>query len=108
MRRRTADRSLQDKVEDTIQEETLQGNQTEQVTPIQLRDGYGEDVHSQDQITNTGPFPLDCDTKFAFVLRGRLPNDVTDCATGGVPRAVLTPWASPRTQTQVRLLNNLC
>lgn len=45
----------------------------------QLRDGYGEDVHSQDQITNTGPFPLDCDTKFAFVLRGRLPNDVTDC-----------------------------
>lgn len=79
MRRCTADRSLQDKVEDTIQEETLQGNQTEQVTPIQLRDGYGEDVHSQDQITNTGPFPLDCDTKFAFVLRGRLPNDVTDC-----------------------------
>lgn len=79
MRRRTADRSLQNKVEDTIQEETLQGNQTEQVTPIQLRDGYGEDVHSQDQITNTGPFPLDCDTKFAFVLRGRLPNDVTDC-----------------------------
>lgn len=79
MRRRTADRSLQDKVEDTIQEETLQGNQTEQVTPIQLRDGYGEDFHSQDQITNTEPFPLDCDTKFAFVLRGRLPNDVTDC-----------------------------
>lgn len=50
IRRRTADRSLQDKVDDTIQEETLQGNQTEQVTPIQLRDGYGEDVYSQDQI----------------------------------------------------------
>lgn len=66
-------------MEDTIQKETLQENQTEQVTPTQLRDGYGDDVHSQDQIRNTGPFPLDCDTKFALVLRGRLPNDVTDC-----------------------------
>lgn len=81
-------------MEDTIQEETLQGNQTEKVTPIQLRDGYGEDVHSQDQITNTGPFPLDCDTKFAFVLRGRLPNDVTDCdwwCASGCPRSLGEP-----------------